>query len=50
MTGAAMTKYITRDLEVLNNQFADTKKQVSTKDKEQLKDVKLLLKIKEKTE
>jgi len=45
-----MAKYITKELEGLNTSFGETKKNISTKDKESLKDVKTLLKIKEKTE
>ena len=50
MIGGAMSKYITKELETLNSFFAETKKLISTKDKESLKDVKTLLNIKEKTE
>jgi len=50
MIGGIMAKYITKELEGLNTSFAETKKNISTKDKESLKDVKTLLKIKEKTE
>ena len=50
MIGGSMSKYITKDLETLNSFFAETKKLISTKDKESLKDVKTLLNIKEKTE
>jgi hypothetical protein len=50
MIGGSMSKYITKELETLNTFFAETKKLISTKDKESLKDVKTLLNIKEKTE
>lgn len=50
MIGAVMAKYITNKLEGLNTSFTETKKNISTKDKESLKDVKTLLNIKEKTE
>ena len=50
MIGGVMAKYITKELEGLNTSFAETKKNISTKDKESLKDVKTLLNIKEKTE
>ena len=50
MIGGIMTKYITKELETLKTSFAETKKNISTKDKESLKDVKTLLNIKEKTE
>ena len=50
MLGGIMTNYITKELETLNTSFAETKKNISTKDKESLKDVKTLLNIKEKTE
>lgn len=50
MIGGVMAKYIAKELEGLNTSFGETKKNISTKDKESLKDVKTLLNIKEKTE
>jgi len=48
--GAAISRHVLKELERLQKNMTDTKNSVSTKDKEQLKDVKALLKIKEKTE
>jgi len=49
MTGTAMDKYIKRQLEGIQNEINDNKKEINTKDKD-LKDVKALLRIKEKVE
>jgi hypothetical protein len=49
MTGTLMDKYIKKELENIQNNLTDTKKQINTKDKD-LTDVKALLNIKEKVE
>jgi hypothetical protein len=49
MTGPAMDKHIKSELERLANVMLDSKKEIVTKDKD-LKDVKVLLNVKEKVE
>jgi len=49
LTGSAMDKHIKKELERLTNLMGDTKKELTTKDKD-LKDVKALLKVKEHVE
>jgi hypothetical protein len=49
MTGTAMDKHIKSELERLANVMLDSKKEIVTKDKD-LKDVKVLLNVKEKVE
>lgn len=49
MTGNLMDKYIKKELESIQTNLSDTRKQIATKDKD-LTDVKALLNIKEKVE
>jgi hypothetical protein len=49
MTGSLMDKYIKKELESIQTNLSDTRKQIATKDKD-LTDVKALLNIKEKVE
>ena len=49
MTGSAMDKHIKKELERLASVMGDSKKEIVTKDKD-LKDVKVLLNVKEKVE
>lgn len=49
LTGSAMDRHIKKELERLTNLMTDSKKELNTKDKE-MKDVKVLLKIKEHVE
>jgi hypothetical protein len=49
LTGSAMDKHIKKELERLTNLMSETKKELTTKDKD-LKDVKALLKVKEHVE
>jgi len=49
MTGTAMDRHIKKELERLNTVMLDSKKEIVTKDKD-LKDVKVLLNVKEKVE
>ena len=49
MTGSAMDKHIKKEIERLTSLMSETKKELTTKDKD-LKDVKSLLKVKEHAE
>lgn len=49
MTGPVMDKQIKKELERLQSFMADSKKEIATGDKD-LKNVKVLLKVKEKVE
>lgn len=49
MTGSAMDKHIKKEIERLTNLMTDSKRELTTKDKD-LKDVKVLLKVKENAE